>query len=63
MSWFAGRRFGELQMKLVIVQIIKNFKLTVNERTGPALEVDNVTRHVLLQHKNTIWLNFEEIKQ
>lgn len=58
---FTGRRFGELQMKLSIINIIKQFKLSVNEKTGPKLEIDNVTRHVLLQFKNTIWLNFEDI--
>lgn len=56
-----GRRFGELQMKLAVIQIIRNYKLSVNEKTGPALKIDNVTRHVLLQFKNTIWLDFEPI--
>lgn len=57
---FLAKLLGELQMKVAVVDILRNFDIKLNPRTGPKLNVDNVTKQLVLHYRNTIWIDFKK---
>ncbi|CRK97114.1 CLUMA_CG010454, isoform A [Clunio marinus] len=55
-----GMKFAVMQTKAAIVEIIKNFKITVNEKTPKKLKID--PEESLNIKKGGLWLNFKPAK-
>lgn len=49
-------------VKTAIVQMVRNFEISVNEKTGPKLETAVFTKHTLWKYKNKILLDFKRIE-
>ncbi|CAH0560000.1 unnamed protein product [Brassicogethes aeneus] len=54
-----GKRFGLLQTKAGLISIIKNYNVTLSNRTINPLKFD--TRGVILKTKGDVWLNLHRI--
>ncbi|KAJ8984450.1 hypothetical protein NQ317_012514 [Molorchus minor] len=54
-----GQRFGLLQIKIGLAQLIKKFKISINEKTPS--QVDYLPFYFLLFPKGGIWLDFKKI--
>ncbi|XP_044262902.1 probable cytochrome P450 28a5 isoform X2 [Tribolium madens] len=54
-----GQRFGTLQVKVGVAYVIKNFEISVNERTKLPLEFEPT--YFLVLPKDPIWLDFKKI--
>nr|WCC58059.1 cytochrome P450 [Pharsalia antennata] len=55
-----GSRFGLLQVKLGIAQMIRNFEITLNEKTIYPLEYDPI--YFTLYPKGGFWFNCKKVK-
>lgn len=55
-----GMRFAQTQIKVGLVQIVKNFKLNVNVKTEKVREID--PKNVFNLPKGGIWLDYTPIK-
>jgi cytochrome P450 len=54
-----GQRFARLQMKIGIAYIVKNFKLSVHEKTRVPIEYDPLS--IVTTPKGGLWINFESV--
>lgn len=54
-----GRRFGMAQLKTGLVELLRNYEITVNERTQEPIVFD--PKECVLQAVGGIWLNFKQI--
>lgn len=54
-----GARFGILQTKVGLISIVKNFKVSVNEKT--TLPIKYATERFITVVKGGVWLNLERI--
>ncbi|CAG9806372.1 unnamed protein product [Chironomus riparius] len=54
-----GRRFAVIQVKAAVVEIIRNFEMSVNEKTQRPLIIDTST--FLNAKKGGLWLNIQPI--
>ncbi|KAJ8984454.1 hypothetical protein NQ317_012519 [Molorchus minor] len=54
-----SQRFGQLQIKIGLAQLIRYFKISVNEKTPSS--VDYLPFYFLLFPKGGIWLDFQKI--
>lgn len=59
MFCFTGKRFGLIQMKLSIVEIVRAYKITVNEKTKLPIVFDR--KNVFIEPANKIYLNVTKI--
>lgn len=57
---FSGARFGLLQIKVGIVTIIKNFKVTLNNKTKTPIKYN--TKHIINSVDGDVWLNISDLK-
>lgn len=55
----SGLRFGVLQTRLGLVTIIRNFRVTLNEKTIHPIKLD--PKDVTMMPLGGIWLNTERI--
>lgn len=56
---FLGMRFGMLEAKFGIAQIILKYKLKLNAKTNTPLKINPKT--ITLEDENGVWIDFEEI--
>jgi cytochrome P450 family 6 len=56
---FPGLCFGLVETKVVLTALLKNYKVTVNEKTKEPLEF--LPNTFILEVKGDIWLNVEKI--
>lgn len=59
MVFIAGQRFGSLQIKLGVVHLIKNYRITLNNKTRVPFQFSPVS--LLLDPIGGIWLDFKKI--
>lgn len=55
-----GIKFAVMQSKAAIVEIVKNFKITINERTEPGLLAD-ADKYMYIK-KGGIWIDLKPVK-
>nr|QZM07451.1 cytochrome P450 monooxygenase CYP347AD2 [Lasioderma serricorne] len=53
-----GQKFGLIQMKLGLISILKDFKVTTNEKTITPLEIDPL--YFIITAKGGLWVDFKE---
>lgn len=53
-----GKRFAELQIKVGLLHLIKNFIVEIDKKTIVPLEIDPL--RFLMAAKGGIWLNFRK---
>lgn len=53
---FLGQRFGLMQIKAAVVNLVLDFEMKVNKKTKIPLEIDPTS--LINQPKGGIWLNF-----
>ncbi|KAJ8922671.1 hypothetical protein NQ315_007703 [Exocentrus adspersus] len=54
-----GGRFAMMQLKVGITQLIRNFEVTLNEKTRQPIKYDPF--HFLLYPKGGVWINCKKI--
>ncbi|XP_049822116.1 cytochrome P450 6a2-like [Aethina tumida] len=54
-----GQRFGQLQVKLAMVHILKNFKIVFNKKTKMPLKFDPY--YIMLSPIEGLWVDFEKL--
>lgn len=47
-------------IKTLVIEVMRNYDVKVNAKTGPKLEKVVFTKHIFLKYKNTIWLEFRK---
>lgn len=55
-----GMKFATMQAKAVIVEIVKNFRITVNDKTEHPLVID--PKEFLNVKKGGLWVDFKPVK-
>lgn len=60
MILFTGLRFGVLQIKIAISQLLSNFKFTLNSKTETPLIFEQY-KTVVLSAADGIWLNITNL--
>lgn len=55
-----GMKFAVMQSKAAVAEIIKNFKITINEKTEPGFVIDP-TEFMYIK-KGGIWIDFKPVK-
>lgn len=56
--YFLGQRFGLIQMKLGLINILKEFKVVPNQKTKTPLEIDPL--YFITSAKGGLWVDFVE---
>lgn len=56
---FVGMRFGLMQSKVGLTSLLRNFRLTLNEKTQEPLKMK--TNSLVLAAKGEIWLNVHKV--
>lgn len=60
MILFSGQRFGMLQIKIAISQLLSHFKFTLNSKTESPLIFEQY-KYVILSAADGIWLNITNL--
>lgn len=58
--FFAGKRFAMCQSKVAIVELIRNFNITVNGKTQQPILID--PKEFITFPKGGYWLNYTSIE-
>lgn len=57
--YFAGKSLGILQSKVGVISVIRNFKVTLNEKTKMPINLEKIA--LMLNIEDRLWVNLEAV--